>query len=362
MVEAPRSDAPPRRLELSPGETVVAAARKAIAFGAEALLWHQSAAESGDEEPLHQLRVSARRLRASIELFASVIYAAQLKLYRRDLPWVGAQAGAVRECDVTAALIGVRAAKIDTDLKDAIAPMVEALGDRRKSEHAKLYALLASKRYRGLIAKLSEPAIKKLGADRILGPVAAQLIRPATHSAARLGRKLHADAPAMVFHKLRVRIKRLRYELEMVAPLGARRHKKALARLEALQELLGLFHDTSVAHAWLLSYAETSAAPPRTVLAAGAMIQSLDSREKKLRRRCTKAWRRFERSDAVSDALAEIRRAGRLALTPVSSPASVTEKSESDLPNRSQIARPDTEDAPQSDNNSMNSQSTTEAI
>lgn len=181
-------------------------------------MWHQSAAESGDEEPLHQLRVAARRLRASIELFASVIYAAQLKLYRRDLPWVGAQAGAVRECDVTAALIGVRAAKIDPDLKDAIAPMVEALGDRRKSEHAKLYALLASKRYRGLIAKLSHPAIKKIGADRMLGPVAAQLIRPATHSAARLGRKLHADAPAIVFHKLRVRIKRLRYESRWSLP------------------------------------------------------------------------------------------------------------------------------------------------
>jgi CHAD domain-containing protein len=362
VVEAPRSDAPLRRLELSPGETVAAAARQALAFGAEALLWHQGAAESGDEEPLHQLRVAARRLRASIELFASAIYASQLKLYRRDLPWVGAQAGAVRECDVTAALIGARAAKIDPDLKDAIAPMVEALGDRRKSEHAKLYALLASKRYRGLIAKLSQPAIKKIGADRILGPVAAQLIRPATHSAARLGRKLHEDAPAIVFHKLRVRIKRLRYELEMVASLGARRHKKALARLEALQELLGLFHDTSVASAWLMSYAETSAAPPRTVLAAGAMIQSLDSRERKLRRRCTKAWRRFERSDAIRDALAEIRRAGRLAPAPVSSPAPVTEKSESDQPNRSQIAHRETEDPPHSGHILTNSQPTTQTL
>ena len=150
MVEASRSDAPPRRLTLSPGETVADAARKAIAFGAETLLWHQNAAESGDEEPLHQLRVAARRLRASIELFSNVIYAAQLKLYRRDIPWIGAQAGAVRECDVTAALIGARAAKIDPDLKAAIAPMVAALDQRRKSEHAKLYDLLASKRYREL--------------------------------------------------------------------------------------------------------------------------------------------------------------------------------------------------------------------
>ena len=362
MVEASRTDAPPRRLTLSPGETVADGARKAIAFGAESLLWHQNAAEAGDAEPLHQLRVAARRLRATIELFSNIIYAAQLKIYRRDIPWIGGQAGAVRECDVTAALIGARAAKIDPDLKAAIAPMIAALDERRKSEHAKLYHLLASKRYRNLIAKLSRPAIKKIGGDRMLGPVAAQLIRPATHSAARLGRKLAGDAPTLVFHKLRVRVKRLRYELEMIAPLGAKRHKKTLARLEALQELLGLYHDVTVASAWLLSYAETSAAPPRTLLAAGALIQSLAGRESKLRRRCMRAWRRFERSDAMRDTLAEIRRAGRLAVMPVSAPAPAADASESDLLNQSQIARREIEDAPQSNHNSINSQSATETI
>jgi CHAD domain-containing protein len=362
VVEASRTDAPPRRLTLSPGETVADGARKAIAFGAESLLWHQNAAEAGDAEPLHQLRVAARRLRATIELFSNVIYAAQLKIYRRDIPWIGGQAGAVRECDVTAALIGARAAKIDLDLKAAVAPMIAALDERRKAEHAKLYDLLASKRYRNLIAKLSRPAIKKIGGDRLLGPVAAQLIRPATHSAARLGRKLADDAPALVFHKLRVRVKRLRYELEMIAPLGAKRHKRTLARLEAMQELLGLYHDVTVASAWLLSYAETSGAPPRTMLAAGALIQSLDSRESKLRRRCMRAWRRFERSEAMRDTLAEIRRTGRSVVTPVSSPGPAADARESDQSNQSQIARREIEDAPQSNHNSINSQTATETI
>ncbi len=121
-----------------------------------------------------------------------------------------------------------------------------------------------SRRYRSLLARLSKPAIKKLGADRRLGIVAAQLVRPAARGASRFGEKIADDAPATVFHKLRVRIKRLRYDLDMIAPLGAKRHKKALGRLEELQELLGLYHDVTVASAWLLSYAETSAAPPRT--------------------------------------------------------------------------------------------------
>jgi CHAD domain-containing protein len=336
--EAPTVEAPARKVTLSPVETVADAARKAIAFGAESLLRNQAAAESGEVEPLHQLRVATRRLRASIELFSTFIYASQLKIFRRDLPWLGSEAGAVRECDVTAALIAARASKIDPDLKDAIAPIVAALESRRKLEFAKLCELLESRRYRSLLVKLSNPAIKKAGADRRLGAAAAQLIGPAAHGATRFGKRLADDAPALIFHKLRVRLKRLRYELEMMAPLGARRHKKTLRRLEDLQELLGLYHDLTVAKAWLLSYAETSGAPPKTLLAAGALIQSLDRREHKLRRRCMKEWRRFERSEIVRDAVEELRQAGKLNLMQATSAPQAIDAGESDSSDQSEVA------------------------
>jgi CHAD domain-containing protein len=360
VIDASRSDAPPRRVTLSPADTVGDAARIVLAFGAESLLRHQHAAASCEAEPLHQLRVASRRLRASIELFSSVIYARQLRIYRRDIPWISTQAGGVRECDVTPVLVGARAARIDRRLSGAIAPMIAALDERRKAEHAKLFELLASKRYRDLLAKLSRPAIKKLGADRKLGLVAARFLRPATRSVMRLGEKLDADAPAILFHKLRVRIKRLRYELELTASMGGKRHRKTVARLEKLQELLGLYHDTTVASAWLLSYAETSGAPPRTVLAAGALIQSLRSREDKLRRRCMRAWRRFERSDAMPDTLEEIRRTARLALKPVSAVAPAAYARASDRPNRPQVERGEVADAPQSNDNSIDSHTSTE--
>ena len=63
MADASRSDAPARRVTLYPGETVADAARKAIAFGVESMTLNQAAAENGDAEPLHQLRVASRRLR-----------------------------------------------------------------------------------------------------------------------------------------------------------------------------------------------------------------------------------------------------------------------------------------------------------
>jgi len=362
VIDASRPNPPPRRITLSPGESVADAARKAIAFGAEALTRNQSAAESGEAEPLHQLRVATRRLRASIELFSSVIYAAQLKIFRRDIPWIAHQAGSCRECDVTSDILAARAEKIDPGLKQATAPMLVALEERRKVEHAKLYEQLASKRYTSLLAKLSRPAIKKVGADRRLGIVAAQLVRSAARGAARFGEKIDDNAPPLLFHKLRVRIKRLRYELEMIAPLGAKRHRKTLRRLEELQELFGIYHDITVASAWLMAYAETSAAPPRTILAAGALIHSLGKRESKLRRQCMKAWRRFERSDAMHDTLEEIRRAGRLALKPVSAPAADSNASEPDPQDHSEGVPSDNIGASQNDHHSMDSHSATDTI
>jgi len=332
VADASRADAPVRRVTLYPGETVADAARKAIAFGVESMTLNQAAAESGDPEPLHQLRVASRRLRASIELFSGVIYAGQLKIYRRDIPWIAGQAGTVRECDVTSALLKDRAAKIEPELKESIAPLIATLDERRKSEHAVLYEMLASKRFRSLVAKMSQPAIKKVGGSRTLGAAAGQLIRAIARSAMRYGGELDNQAPAATFHKLRVRIKRLRYALEMFKALGGKRHKRALARLEELQESLGQYHDLTVASAWLHQYAETSGAPPKTILAAGALIQLLARREAKLRRRCVKAWRRFERSETMRDTLEEIRSAGRLALRPVTStesnPGSVAAHSE----------------------------------
>jgi triphosphatase len=321
VAEASHSNAPPRRLTLFPGETVANAARKAIAFGVESITLNQAAAEGGDAEALHQLRVASRRLRASIELFSGFLYAAQLKICRRDIAWIMDQAGAVRECDVTAALLKDRAAKIEPGLAESSAPMLALLDARRKSEHAVLYEVLGSKRFRAFSLKMSRPAIKKIGSERTLGAAASQLMRSIARSAMHFGGALDSDAPAATFHKLRVRIKRLRYALEMLKPLGGKRHKRTLARLEELQESLGLYHDVTVASAWLHRYAETSDAPPKTVLAAGALIQLLARREAKLRRRCMKMWRRFERSETMHDTLEEIRHASKSTLMPAPAPA-----------------------------------------
>ncbi len=313
MADARSGDSPPNKLTLAPAEKAGECARKAIAFGVEALKNNQAAALKGEAEAMHQLRVASRRLRASIQMFENILYAAQVRIYRRDLKWIARQAGAVRDCDIKTKLVRERVQKIDPELAKSIDPIVQALELQRKAEHAALCESLNSKRYTALLAKLGAPSLRKASAQRKLGLVANEVLDPIVEDTLNRGKKLDKDFPARHFHKLRVRIKRLRYALEMLSTLGAKQHKKTLARLEALQDRLGEYNDTNVTAAWLMSYTDDHAMPARTVLAAGALIHSLGGRGKNLRRQSIKDWRRFERSNLLNDALEEIRRAGQLA-------------------------------------------------
>jgi CHAD domain-containing protein len=318
LAAAPKS----RKLVLAPADSLAAAAAAAITFGCEALERESPAAAAGEIEPIHQLRVATRRLRAAMDLFSHIVNATQQRLLHRDLQWIAQTAGAVRECDIMAETIQARSRKLDDPLASALATLYGALEARRQGALAALADLLASKRFHAMMARLHAPRINRRGSDAPLGYTAAGLLQPVVRSIRRAGGRLGGDVPPEVVHHLRVRIKRLRYELEMLAALGGKRQRKALKRLEAMQDLLGAYNDVCVTIAWLITYPATEGAAPEAVLAAGAMAQSLARRKQKLSRRCVEAWRKFERSEIISQVVAEIRRTGRQA--PAAQPAPVS--------------------------------------
>jgi CHAD domain-containing protein len=306
----------PSKIVLSPDDPLGDAARAAIAQGVEALKQMRAGATAGDVESLHQLRVATRRLRAAIELFAGVLHGSRVRVYKRDLPWLGQAAGMVRECDVAGELIRARSAKLDPQMAEALTPIYDALAERRKAEHQAFLAVTNSKRYVLLLERLSQPMIRKVDAGTTVRGKGAVMIRPIARSVVRAGSKLAEDSPPEWFHSLRVRVKRLRYALEMLTPLGGKRHKKALARLEATQDILGLYQDGIATVAWLRSHCDSGVVPPATLLAAGALIQSLLKRQRKLAARCLKRWKRVERSGIIREATAEIGRRAHIAPVP----------------------------------------------
>jgi CHAD domain-containing protein len=306
------SDEPiPRKLRLAPQESLSAAVIAAFAYGAGSLERERAASIAGEPEPIHQLRVASRRLRAAAEMFSSALHASQMSLLERDLSWVAQIAGKVRECDVIAATIRARAPKLEPRLAAMLPPLYSELEVSRRLALAQLAGALDSRRYSALIARLHKPRIRIATARQPLGPAAGAMLARMTGAMVRAAAKLTGVSDAKTVHRLRVRVKRMRYALEMLAAIGGKRSRKALARLEDLQDLLGVFNDTIVAIGWLIAYASAEGAPTEAVLAAGAMAESLRRRERKLARRCVKAWRKFDRAGIMKDAIAEIRRHGR---------------------------------------------------
>jgi CHAD domain-containing protein len=297
-----------RRLRLVPEASLAAAARAALAFGADSLERERAAAAAGEAEPIHQIRVASRRLRAAIDMFSGVIHAGQAALLRCDLTWLAQSAGKVRECDVIGGAIHARAPKLAPKLAAMLPPLYSELEGSRRLALAELGAVFESPRYAATLARLRKPRLRIVASTVALGPATAAIIARMARATAHAGSQLKETSMPETVHRLRVRVKRTRYALEMLAAMGGKRHRKALIRLEELQELLGSFNDTIVTIAWLIAYASAEGAPAEAVLAAGAMAESMRRRERKLWRRCVKAWRKFDRSAVMKNAIEERRR------------------------------------------------------
>ena len=274
--------------------------------GVAALKFYEPGTLAGAIEPVHQFRVTLRRIRAAVELLATVLHGSRLRYYRAELPLVGHSAGAVRDCDALAELVRKHAAELDPLVARALTPAYQALADQRVAALRQMGQFLRSARYARLIDRLGNPLTRRIPADVTIAQLAPALVRPIVTSAARVGSRLTAVSPAPAFHRLRVRLKRVRYTLEMLDALSGRQTAKALKRLKRLQEVLGEQQDLVTMAAWMRQFARQPALTGETLLAAGAMLQLTSARREKVAATAFRRWQKLERSAVLRKAQAEI--------------------------------------------------------
>jgi len=126
-------------------------------------------------------------------------------------------------------------------------------------------------------------------------------VRPLLRAVSRAGRRLDIESPPAAVHRLRVRVKRLRYALETLRGFGGKPVRQLLVQLEELQDLLGALQDAATQTAWLRAVAAAGGVEPAALLPVGALIQALAKRATKQRRRSLKAWRKLQRSQLLDD-------------------------------------------------------------
>ena len=293
------------RLVLSPDDNAVLAARATIRFHLRAFSAVEEDARAGEVEAVHQLRVATRRLRAALRLFGPLLPARFATTAQDDLAWLADAIGAVRDRDVLFEALKAEAIPLEPGLRKAFGAVGLALHDERSAALATLGTALDSDKCRRLVQRLTAFVEGRVAQRQgRLGDAAPGLLAPIVRPVRRAGRRLAPGSPPPDFHRLRVRVKRLRYALETLRGLGDKPLRRLLRELEELQELLGEGQDTITQITWLRRYASNDASRRASLLPVGAVIQALARRGTKRRRKGLKAWRRLEQSGLLEDVLA----------------------------------------------------------
>lgn len=282
-MSAPRKWSRPA-LPVSPtaGEAFTGNARAALEqVGANAA----GAAAGKDPEYLHQLRVGVRRLRSALRAFRKLLRRREAAAVEQ--PWRAMMRafGEARDWDVFHR-------SLDGD------PLQEAAGRRRARAQKRVRALLRNARFerardRTFVWVQGRPW--RRSADP-----AQPLKRFARHALERLHRGLLREASGIDWrdaprrHRVRIRVKRVRYACEFCAVAFAGRKVRAyLEGLRGLQDILGEMNDIEVQRGLLRRLVPRKS--PLTSLRAEAVVRArLAAREEELIGALAPAWSAFE--------------------------------------------------------------------
>ncbi|MBA1158608.1 CYTH and CHAD domain-containing protein [Microvirga mediterraneensis] len=210
---------------------------------------------SDDPELVHQMRVGFRRLNAAVSLFEPMLRDRDSKAVRAEIRWAGKKLGLVRDLDVLIA----RLRKADDPDKG---PQVLEEAERLRAEaFEKVLKILSKPRFMRAVLKAATWVESGRWLARRKPSIVAARDLPARALAAeefsrrwqriRQGARRMDDLDGEDRHKLRIRIKKLRYGVEFFATLfpgiPARKSRKAmLDLLEGLQDMLGKLNDIEV--------------------------------------------------------------------------------------------------------------------
>ena len=240
------------------------------------------AAEERDPEYLHQVRVGLRRLRSTLRAFRPLLRKREAAAFDRVLRDVLRALGGARDWDV------FRRSNCDENLVRAA---------QRKGAAARRSArgVLRSARFRNAPRRVlawAEAAPWRSHADPDQ-PVAAF----ARRALRRLQDRLCEDADGVDWrdaaqrHRVRVKVKRLRYGCEcFAAAYEKRKVRPYLKRLRKLQQVLGEMNDITVQRALLQQLARDA----RLRRPVAALRRVLSARERGLTGEAVQAWNGFE--------------------------------------------------------------------
>jgi CHAD domain-containing protein len=209
-----------------------------------------------EPDSVHQMRVTARRLRSTLQSFGQIIPRSQTSELIAGLKWLGVVLGEARDAEVLAG-------RLDRNLRETppelvLGPVLARVQGHFAPVHAAAreaaLAALDSERYFALLDALDQLLDRPPQAAAAAKPARAALPAEVHHAyrrtAKRMRRAQHArpgqDAD-VAYHEARKAAKRARYAGEAVTPAFGQPARRFTKQMKQVQSVLGDHQDAVVA-------------------------------------------------------------------------------------------------------------------
>lgn len=268
--------------------------------------YHRAVLASDDVEAVHKMRVTTRRLQASIDLLGREADVRKLK--RRLRNWRRALSR-VRNYDVFQELIDKEATGRRHDHREQLELVKALLAERRVRKAEKIRQFLEGIQVQDISLKLglsfppaadgasgqaeqqagpldlksegdakSNPA--RFDEKKIAGYAAERLEQRLTQFQAIVAQSQPTTDPAEL-HRLRIAAKRVRYLLENVQQMGFGDASRALAMLRTLQDRIGDWHDFEAIEEEIIQIISSRKFMKQHLAESGRMLQAAARLQKK---------------------------------------------------------------------------------
>lgn len=210
------------------------------------------AVREDEADAVHQMRVTTRRLRATLQAYRDIFPAAATRQLSGELKWLGGVLGKARDNEVLSEYL--RAALAATPVESVIGPakarLVTHFAPLEAAARGEVLAALDSPRYFATLDELDRLLADPPRTAAAAAP-AAEVLPAAVARAARRTRRRMKQARRtkagpvrdVALHETRKAAKRARYAAEAAQPAFGGKAKRFASRMKAIQSVLGDHQD-----------------------------------------------------------------------------------------------------------------------
>ncbi|MFI5698310.1 CHAD domain-containing protein [Kribbella sp. NPDC051586] len=232
-----------------------------LAKGAQRLEKSVGMVSAGEDDAIHQVRVSCRRLRSDLKLFRKLLAGDWAPELRADLAALAQACGEARDLEVIAALVRENATSEDNEEHvDTILTTLTLGLDRAAARSAEVVLGETTKDLLTTIESIAAAPDLKPKADRPCDEVLPELLQSATAQFDQEAGKLKPWTPDDDWHEVRLLAKRVRYAADTTASVLGEEAKATATQAATYQELLGQHQDHCAAADALTGMAADAAA------------------------------------------------------------------------------------------------------